>query len=185
MDHRRFTFRHVRQCFPSIGSSTLQYWADRGYLAFGREEHGDRHYMVFSWPEIVHIGVVLQLSLWGVFRRGATLGVSWSDAQGAVKIADTIRPDPFISLYRRYRFHVAVTILSLAKKREKGDPRTADASIMHWIKIGSPMEAEFLFKGLFPDRPDRRANFPSLGFISVRILADHVCRILQITPLPD
>lgn len=141
--------------------------------------------MVFSWPELVHIGVILQLSLWGVFRRGATVGVSWRDAQGVVKIADMIRPDLFISLYREHRFRVAVTIFSLPKKREKEDPRTADASIMHMIEIGSPTEAEFHFSGLFADRPENRANFPSLGFISVLILADHICRIMQIKSLPD
>jgi hypothetical protein len=135
--------------------------------------------MKFSAAEVVHIGVVLQLSVWGVFRRGVWITVILSPT-GDVCIEYFSEPETIIGIYRKLGFRAAVSVRTTPKHREKGDPRTADAAVHYYIDICPPEVARETFHDVFNPDPEFLPGIPNVAYINVFALAVHVCKTLKI-----
>jgi hypothetical protein len=85
--------KHVRQCFSTLSDSQISAFQARGLVAFEALQKSIRKMFRYSALQIVHLGVLSQLSLWGILSRAEATNVSgmgsrWFGLKEAYKLVD-------------------------------------------------------------------------------------------------
>lgn len=129
---------------------------------------------MFSGAEVVHVGVVAQLSIWGAFRRGAKVDLMLLDGSPSRGVTSFSEPNAIINCYREFDFQIGILVFTTGHKRLKGDPRTADQVVEYLIQISSSEVAKETLEMMFTDRPYGGSRCDSIAVIDVFALATHV-----------
>lgn len=68
MRDSRYIFRaeDIRECFPQVSDATISKWLQRGFVDNAVSQKAVRQSYKYSALQVVHVGVLSQLSAWGV-----------------------------------------------------------------------------------------------------------------------
>jgi len=188
----------LRACFPHLGTGVFQFWLSKGFLAHDVERRGEKTRVVFNWCEVVHTGVIVQLSLMGVFQASA-VDITLDDPADDARIVkgDLCNPRQLIDYYNRYDFDLCVSVYTTFEARDttkaplrgrkKGaeiKSRAAQGRIVAVALMGSRDSAGAMFEQWNSDDSVVSTYLSNMGFISVRSTAAHVRRQLGLPSLP-
>jgi hypothetical protein len=66
--HHNYKMGDIRKCFSTVGDTTLSKWLDKGLISHQSNRKGIRANIRYSALDIVHVGILTQLSTWGVLN---------------------------------------------------------------------------------------------------------------------
>lgn len=64
-----YTIRHAKMCFPGLADGVVQKWRDKGLVSSTRVKKGVSVEHCYDIYGILHLGVLNQMSMVGVFKR--------------------------------------------------------------------------------------------------------------------
>ena len=100
----------IRKCFSTVGDTTLTKWLDKGLIGCESDKKGIRTNISYSALELAHVGVLAQLSTWGVLNYYKDVKVDF----GGQRQFLLTEPDRIIDHYCYYILEVAEIIQALA-----------------------------------------------------------------------
>lgn len=65
---RPYRAKHIRKCFPLASDPVVSRWIERGFLSHGTIRRGTLALNTFSLSEIVHAGILMEISAHGITR---------------------------------------------------------------------------------------------------------------------
>ncbi len=65
---RPYRAKHIRKCFPLASDPVVSRWIERGFLSHGTVRRGTLTLNTFSLSEIVHTGILAEISAHGITR---------------------------------------------------------------------------------------------------------------------
>ena len=95
----KFKMSHIRTCFSTIGDTTLSKWTDKSLVPHHSYKKGIRGIIRYSALEIVHVGVLSQLSTWGVLTYYKDVRVLLYNIPATTNLT---RPDGIIDYYSKH-----------------------------------------------------------------------------------
>jgi len=107
---RIYRMGHAREVFAALSNPTVQYWIDKGLLSYGREESWQGQIFKFSLAELVHLGVVAELSTFGLFKKLANAhGWTGPGLRMEAQLQLT-KPAEIISYYQEHKYAVGIAV---------------------------------------------------------------------------
>lgn len=154
--------KDVRCAFPECGNALVQDWISKKLVscekAVASGGNAKKTYWKFSAAEILHTGVVSQLSLFGALRnRGVLVWLDDGKSQAAPSSDLLEQPDKIIEHYKRLEFNVGIVITGTLSPKIRTEPRAKGESYSCLIRImpyGDPTNS--LMRGRSRVRLDRQ-----------------------------
>lgn len=132
--------KNIRQCFPECGNALVQDWISKGYVScekqFAAGGNATKTYWKFSAAEILHVGVVSQLSMFGALRNQRVL--VWLDdgkSQAAPSPDLLTRPAKIIKHYQKFQFSVGIVITGTLSPKKRDEPRAKGEAYSCLIRV--------------------------------------------------
>ncbi len=185
--------KHARQCFSTLSDSQISAWLARGLVALESLQKNIRRMFRYSALQIVHLGVLSQLSVWGILSRAEDASVCglngrWFGLKEAYKLVD---------LYYEAGPDVMLTVTLTEMPIENEDQRLRGSRTeprLHmiksndlelWIKtyVTRSIDAKSARNLFNIDESAPSELFKTFGFlvIDVERLIHHVYETLEIT----
>jgi hypothetical protein len=143
----------IRKCFSTVGDTTLSKWLDKGLIAHQSNKKGIRTNIRYSALEIVHVGILTQLSTWGVltyYKDAVTWGgfLSPEDILSAksagllsvppeqeYSLLSLIEPNKMVEYYRSYGPQLMLVVTSRQVPIEQEDKRMRRTKTVFFINV--------------------------------------------------
>jgi hypothetical protein len=143
----------IRKCFSNVGDTTLSKWLDKGLIPHQSDKKGIRTNIRYSALEIVHVGILAQLSTWGVltYYKDAT---TWGGLLTAEDILSTklgripsvpsknqccylslIEPNKMVEYYRSYGPQLMLIVTARQFLVEQEDKRMRRTKTVFFINV--------------------------------------------------
>jgi len=72
---RPYKLSDVKRCFPLASDALIGRWIEKGYVSHGVKARGALRLFTFTVSEVVHIGVLMQASAFGITKATAPIEV--------------------------------------------------------------------------------------------------------------
>ncbi len=126
-----FYMKDVRNIYRETPNAVVQDWIKKGLLSCTVQEVGNRTYFQFSAAQILHAGVLGQLSQLGVLRFPLADVLVWFDpgrgadeTRGAPEPKLLSQPGRFLEFYAQHTYEVAIAVTQTPTPRpSKADRR--------------------------------------------------------------
>jgi hypothetical protein len=207
----KFKMSDVRKCFSTVGDTTLSKWLDKGLVPHHSYKKGIRGIVRYSALEIVHVGILTQLSTWGILTYYKDT-VAWG---GFLSIEDILltahggntslppehqfqnisltEPSKMVEYYRAYGPDLTMIVTSCEVPIEQEDKRMRRTKTQFWInvlahKLVGLWERENLtLKQLEKTEKERADVYKSFGFLKLDVdrVISHVYSQLDMLRLLD
>lgn len=202
MRDTRYNFKmgDVRKCFSTIGDTTLTKWLDKGLIGCDSDRKSIRTNIRYTALGIVHIGVLGQLSLWGVLNYYQDVSVVLGIRGNSL----LTEPDRIIDYYNDYGPNLRMIVTSYQTGVNQPNKRMRASKTNFEIRILSSDEAShwqhaleeeydpagdpFAFEPLSVPRPDDVPEEKmSFGFLKLDLhqIIGHVYNQLGVEHLLD
>ncbi|MGO8880160.1 MAG: hypothetical protein ACLPVO_00370 [Desulfomonilaceae bacterium] len=152
---RPYRLKDVKRCFGLLSDAVILQWFKKGIISGAMIPRGSRSQFAFSFPEIVHIGVINDLAQFGLttdaehFKIGVTPNRSIS---GEIEMYPMISPGKWTEIYQQCSYDLCLTIdndskqVTTESKRNRSEvsyrravalsPLEAFLSTLEWISSG-------------------------------------------------
>lgn len=143
----------IRKCFSTVGDTTLSKWLDKGLIAHQSNKKGIRTNIRYSALEIVHVGILTQLSTWGVltyYKDAVTWGgfLSPEDIlsdkserilsvppEQQFRNLSLIEPNKIVEYYRSYGPQLMLIVTSRQFPVEQEDKRMRRTKTVFFVNV--------------------------------------------------
>lgn len=137
--HRPYRLRHVKYCFGQVSDGTLLQWKNRGLIRTGEADHGSRTYLTFSLAELIHVGIVVEMSRYGITKEAMNTSyeIPVTTRKGYfVNVAKPIyKPDNLIKLYEDTAYQISLVFVAETELIQQDSKRNKREVIFY---IGRP-----------------------------------------------
>jgi hypothetical protein len=161
MKDSRYNFKmaDIRKCFSTIGDTTLSKWIDKGLIGCDSDKKGIRTNIRYSALGIVHVGVLTQLSTWGVltYYKETEVSLGYLGIEAALLEPEVpaslgedlpnrcnfplTEPDEIINYYSSHGPNLIMIVTSRQVPFEQEDKRMRWTKTVFEIKILTPEQA--------------------------------------------
>jgi hypothetical protein len=201
----------IRKCFSNVGDTTLSKWLDKGLIPHQSDKKGIRTNIRYSALEIVHVGILTQLSTFGVLTYykdamtwGGFLSVEdiLSTKPGAgisaspekqVSYFSLTAPNRMVEYYLSYGPQLMLVVTSRQFPVEQEDKRMRSTKTVFFVNvIGYQLfqdwaEQDHILKEFAGENKQNADEYLTFGHLQLEIktIIHHVYKQLDILSLLD
>lgn len=143
----------IRKCFSNVGDTTLSKWLDKGLIPHQSDKKGIRTNIRYSALEIVHVGILTQLSTWGVltyYKDAVTWGgflsaenILFDNSERILSVPpehqfrnlSLIEPNKIVEYYRSYGPQLMLIVTSRQFPVEQEDKRMRRTKTVFFVNV--------------------------------------------------
>jgi hypothetical protein len=141
---RPYRLKDVKRCFGLLSDAVILQWFRKGIISGAMIPRGTRSQFAFSFPEVVHIGVINNLAQFGLtadvehFKIGVTRNRSIS---GEIETYPMISPGKWTEIYQKFSYDLCLTIENDSKQVTTESKRNRSEISYRRAVALSPLEA--------------------------------------------
>ncbi len=128
----------IRKCFSTVGDTTLTKWLDKGLIGCESDKKGIRTNISYSALELAHVGVLAQLSTWGVLNYYKDVKVDF----GGPRQFLLTEPDRIIDHYCYNGPDLRMIVIARQVSVDQDNKRMRSSRTEFEIKILTPPDAQ-------------------------------------------
>ncbi len=133
-----FTIKDAKRVFPGLADGVVQKWRDKGLIVGNPVKRGLSVEIQYDFYQLIHINVVNQISLLGMFQRNTSdLKVYVEPLGGEYSLTDSEDIECILNAYAMLDAKALLTIDIIEEPLQDANYRNRRAMVKYLMRLGS------------------------------------------------
>lgn len=137
-----FTIKDAKRVFPGLADGVVQKWRDKGYVTGNPVKRGLSVEIQYDIFQLVHLNVVNQLSILGMYQRNAELTVYVEPLMDYCSLTDPQEIEQILNAYAQLGIKAVLTVDVAEEPISDASYRNRRAVVKYIMRLG---EMDMLF----------------------------------------